>query len=299
MRVFVTGATGFIGTAVVRELQASGHQVVGLARNEAAADALATVGAEAHRGELSNIDSLVAGARAADGVIHLGFVHDFAKYDAAIETDRRAIAALSGALEGSSKPLVVTFGTLGVAHDRTATEDDPPLPPDRGGNPRGASEALVLSAAERGVRASIVRLAPSVHGAGDHGFVPTLINIAREKGFAAHVNDGSNRWPAVHRLDAARLFRLALEKAEPGARLHAVAEQGVPMRSIAETIAEGLGLPIRSLTADEAPAHFGWMAAFVGLDAPASNALTRERTGWTPQQPDLLVDIRASSYFAS
>ncbi len=298
MRVFVTGATGFIGTAVVRELQASRHEVVGLARNDAAADALATLGAEAHRGELSDIDSLVAGARATDGVIHLGFVHDFANYEAAIETDRRAIAALTGALQGSGKPLVVTFGAVGLAHDRTATENDAPLPPDRGGHPRGASEALVLAAAERGVRASIVRLPPSVHGAGDHGFVPMLINIARERGFVAYVNDGSNRWPAVHRLDAARLFRLALENAEPGARLHAVAEEGVPMRSIAETIGEGLGLPVRSLTADEAPAHFGWMAGFAGIDAPTSSALTRKRMGWSPQQPELLVDMQASGYFA-
>ncbi len=297
MRIFVTGATGFIGSATVKELLSAGHAVLGLARSDQAVRSLAEIGAEARRGELSDHNSLAAGARACDGVIHLAFIHDFSQFEAAIETDRRALEALVGALEGLGKPFVATFGAVGLVSGRAATEKDAPLPPGSGGHPRGASEAIVLDAARRGVRASVMRLPPSVHGAGDHGFVPMLIDLARKKGSAAYVGDGSNRWPAVHRLDAARLYRLALEKADAGTRLHAIAEEGIAMREIAETIGEGLGVPVRSLTAEEASAHFGWMARFVAIDAPTSSAITRDSFGWNPKEKGLLADMRESGYF--
>jgi nucleoside-diphosphate-sugar epimerase len=251
------------------------------------------LGVEVHRGELSNTESLAAGARASEGVIHTAFIHDFSAYEAAVETDRRAVEALAGALQESGKPFVVTSGTALLASGRTATEEDAPVP----GSPRSASEAAVLAAAGRGVRGSVVRLPPSVHGAGDHGFVPMLIDLARRTGISAFVGDGANRWPAVHRLDAARLFRLALEKAAPGARLHGVAEEGVPMRAIAQTIGEGLGVPVRGLAEDEARKHFDWFARFVAIDNPCSSALTRQRLGWQPQGPELLTDMRESGYF--
>jgi nucleoside-diphosphate-sugar epimerase len=293
MRVFVTGATGFIGSAIVGELLAAGHEVLGLVRSDASADTLARLGVGAHRGELSDTDSLVAGARACEGVIHTAFIHDFSQFDANVEIDRRAVAALAGALEGSGKPLVITSGTALLAPGHTGTEQDAPRP----GAPRAASEAIVLAAAGRGVRGSIVRLPPSVHGAGDHGFVPALIGIARRTGVAAFVGDGANRWPAVHRLDAARLFWLALEQAAPGARLHGAAEDGIPMRAIAEAIGAGLGVPVRSLTEDEAATHFDWMARFVAIDNPTSSALTRSSLGWNPREPELLTDMRDSGYF--
>jgi nucleoside-diphosphate-sugar epimerase len=295
MRVFLTGATGFIGSAIVRELLTAGHQVLGLARSDAAADTLARLGVGAHRGELSNTESLAAGARASEGVIHTAFIHDWSMpREAAAEADRRAVEALAGALEGSGKPLVVTSGTALLAPGRIGTEEDPPASAD---TPRAASEAAVLAAAGRGVRASIVRLPPTVHGAGDHGFVPMLIDIARRTGISGFVGDGANRWPAVHRLDAARLFRLALEQAAPGARLHGVAEEGVPMRSIAQTIGMGLGVPVRGLAEDEARAHFEWFVRFVALDNPTSSALTRKAFGWRPQEPELLTDMRDGGYF--
>lgn len=297
MRVFVTGATGFIGPAIVRELLTAGHEVLGLARSAAAADALARLGVAAHRGELSDTASLAAGARACDGVIHAAFIHDFSAYAAAAETDRRAVEALAGALEGSGKPFVSTSGTALLAPGRTGTEEDLPAPGSAAGL-RAASEATVLAAAGRGVRASAVRLPPSVHGTGDHGFVPALIDIARRKGVAAFVGQGANRWPAVHLLDAARLFRLALEKAAPGSRLHGVAEEGITLRAIAEVIGEGLGVPVRSLTEDQAHAHFDWLARFVAIDNPTSSALTRNSLGWRPREPALLTDMRDSGYFA-
>jgi len=297
MRVFVTGATGFIGSAIVRELMAAGHEVLGLARSDEAAGKLARAGAGAHRGELSDTGSLAAGARACDGVVHAAFIHDFSKYQENAETDRRALEAMAGALEGSGKPLVATSGTTVLAPGRTGTEGDAPSP-DSPGYTRAASEAFLAAAAGRGVRASVVRLPPSVHGAGDRAFVPALIGIAREKGVAAYVGDGANRWPAVHRLDAARLFRLALEEAAPGARLHGAAEEGIPMRAIAETIGEGLRLPVRGVAADEAEAHFGWLGMFVQIDGPASSALTRDVLGWRPQEAGLLADMRESGYFS-
>jgi nucleoside-diphosphate-sugar epimerase len=291
MRVFLTGATGFIGSAIVPELLGAGHEVLGLARSDDAEKALAGLGVKAHRGELADTESLAAAARACDGVIHTAYIHDFSQYAANAQIDRLALEAMAGALEGTGKPLVAASGTLMVSPGRTAMETDPAAE----GSPRFSE--VMLSFAERGVRASVVRLSPTVHGRGDKGFIPQLIDIARRTGFAAFIGDGANRWPAVHRLDAARLFRLALEKAAPGARLHGVGEEGIAMRDIAQTIGEGLGVPVRGLSAEEAPAHFDWMAMFVGFDSPASNAITRESLGWRPEQPRLLADMRDGGYF--
>jgi nucleoside-diphosphate-sugar epimerase len=271
--------------------------VLGLARSDASEQALTRLGAEAHRGELSDTDMLAAGARVCEGVIHTAFIHDFSAYAAAAETDRRAVEALAGALEGSGKPFVSTSGTLVLAPGRIGTEEDAPAP-GSAAYLRAPAEVTVLAAANRGVRASVVRLPPSVHGPGDHGFVPALIDIARRKGVSAFVGDGANRWPAVHRLDAARLFRLALENAAAGARLHAVAEEGIAMRAIAEVIGEGLGIPVRSLTEDKAQAHFEWLAGLVAIDNPTSSALTRNSLGWRPKEPELLTDMRDSGYFS-
>jgi nucleoside-diphosphate-sugar epimerase len=296
MRVFLTGATGFIGIAIVRELLAAGHEVLGLARSDAAADTLARLGVEAHRGELSDTDSLAAGAQACEGVIHTAFIHDFSAYAAAAETDRRAVEALARALEGSRKPFVLTSGTALLAPGRIGTEEDAPDPMSAAGL-RAASEATALAPASRGVRASVVRLPPSVHGTGDHGFVPALIDIARRTGVSAFIDDGANRWPAVHRLDAAHLFRLALEKAAPRSRLHGVAEEGVTLYAIAQAIGAGLGVPMRSLAKEEARTHFDWLAGFVAIDNPTSSALTREALGWCPKESGLLTDIKESGYF--
>jgi nucleoside-diphosphate-sugar epimerase len=296
MRVFVTGATGFIGTAVVRELLAAGHQVLALARSDAAADSLARAGVGVHRGELSDTDSLAAGARACDGVIHTAFIHDFAQYEANGATDQRALDAMARALEGSDKPLVATSGTTVLAPGHVGTENDPPAPAGLGCI-RAVSE-IVLAAAAHGVRVSVVRLPPSVHGQGDHGFVPALIDIARRSGVAAYVGDGANRWPAVHRLDAARLFRLALEKAAAGSRLHGVGEEGIAMRAIAEAIGHGLGVPVRSMGDDEAASHFGWLAPFVAIENATSSALTCKSLGWRPQETSLLADMRDGGYFS-
>lgn len=294
MRVFVTGATGFIGSAIVQDLNGAGHRVVGLARNDAAATALAAIGVEAQRGDLTDPDSLVAAARASDGVIHTAFVHDFSNFAANVEIDRRAVAALVGALEGSGKPLVIASGTLMVSHARpVATEQDAPLSLEA---PRAASEAMVL-APDAGLRGSVVRLAPAVHDLTRAGLVTSLVELARAKGVSAYVGEGENRWPAVHRLDAARLFHVALERAEPGTRLHAAAEGDIPMRAIAEAIGAALGVPVRSLSPEAAPAHFETFAMFVTLDNPTSSALTRETFGWRPAQPGLLADIRESRGF--
>jgi nucleoside-diphosphate-sugar epimerase len=293
MRVFVTGATGWVGTPTVRLLKDAGHTVLGLARSDANAEALAQAGAEVHRGELADVDSLVAGARACDGVIHTAFIHDFTQFAANIETDRRAVEAMVGALEGSDKPMVIASGTMMVQHAHPATEKDKPASPDA---PRAASEYRVLGAADRGVRGAVVRLPPTVHGAGDHGFMTWLIDIARRKGFSGYVGDGGNRWPAVHRLDAASVFHLALEKAPPGSVFHAAAEEGVPIRAVAETIGAGLGLPVRSITQDEAGAHFEFLSLFIGADNTTSSAITRETLGWSPKGPGLLEDLRDAGY---
>jgi nucleoside-diphosphate-sugar epimerase len=293
MRVFVTGASGFVGSAIVCELIDSGHHVLGLARSDTAVDALAKLGVEAHRGELSDIRSLAAGVRGCDGVIHAAFIHDWANYAAAAQTDQRAIETLGTALAGSNRPLLVTSGTLLVLRTgNLATEEGAPDPHF----PR-KSEDAALAVASKGVRVSVLRLPPSVHGDGDHGFVPALIALARQKGVSAYVGDGLNRWPAVHRLDAARLYRLALEKGSSGARYHGVADEGVPFRDIAQVIGRRLNLAVVSKTPEEAKNHFGWLAHFVGIDRPASSAQTRQQLGWRPTQPSLIPDIDRPSYF--
>jgi nucleoside-diphosphate-sugar epimerase len=293
MHVFVTGATGFVGTAVVRELIDAGHQVLGLARSDAAAQSLVAAGASVHRGSLENLESLRSGAAAADGVIHTAFIHDFSNYEPAAEADRRAIETLGSALAGSNRPLIVTSGTLlAQRQGPLATEKDAHNP-----NFPRKSEDAALALAERGVRASVLRLSPSVHGNGDHGFVPRLIGIAREKGVSAFIADGLNRWPAVHRIDAAHLYRLVLEKGSAGATYHGVADEGVPTRKIAEAIGWGLNVPVVSKSHEAAADHFGWIARFFGTDGPASSALTQERLGWRPVHPGIIDDLDAEHYF--
>ncbi len=294
MKVFVTGATGYIGSAVVRELLGAGHQVTGLARSDESAAALTAAGAEVQPGTLEDLDSLQRGARAADGVIHLAYVHDFSNIEASGAIDLHAVEAMLAALEGTGKPFVNTSGTLMLAMlGRLGTEEDAgPV-----GMRRVDSEDATVSMAQRGVRSSVVRLAPTVHGEGDRGFVSSLIGIARAKGMSAYVGDGSNRWPAVHRLDAARLFRLAVEAAPAGSRWHGAAEEGVPFRDIAAAIGRQLKLPTASISAEEAGAHFSWLGGMVALDNPTSSALTRQRLGWRPQGPALIADIEQGHYF--
>jgi nucleoside-diphosphate-sugar epimerase len=294
MRIFVTGATGFIGSAVVQDLLRAGHQVVGLARSESAARALAMEGASVHRGSLEDIDSLRAGAGESDGIIHTGFIHDFSHFKENCEIDRRAIEALGSALAGSERPLVVTSGIGLLPQGRMATEETVPARH----NPRVASEDAAHTVAERGVRVSVVRLPPSVHGDGDHGFVPILIKFARDTGVSAYIDDGRNNWPAVHRLDAAHLFRLAVEKAAADACYHGVAEEGIAFRQIANMIGRRLSVPVASKTTEQAAAHFGWFAHFAALDVPASSARTRELLGWTPTEAGLLEDLERPSYFS-
>jgi nucleoside-diphosphate-sugar epimerase len=295
MRIFVTGATGFIGSAIVPELISAGHQVLGLTRSEAGAKSLRAADAQVHRGDLDDLESLRKGAAMSDGVIHTAFIHDFSKFQEVCELDRRVIEALGSVLTGSDRPLLITSGT-GIANSapgHLATEED--APENSHPIPRVASEQAAAAVAEMGVRVGVVRL-PQVHNTVKQGLVTYAIDLARQKGVSAYVGDGRNRWPAVHVLDAGRLYRLALEKLEAGARYHAVAEEGVPMRDIAEVIGLGLEVPVISVSPEDAPAHFGLLAAFVGRDLPASGALTQERLAWQPTGPGLIADLEQMRY---
>lgn len=294
MRVFLTGATGFIGSRIVPELIDAGHRVLGLTRSDAGARWLERAGAEAHRGTLEEPDGVARGAAQADAVIHTAFDHDFARFVENCEKDRRVIAAMAGALAGSDRPLIITSGTgMGspgpgaLAVEDVFDRDNP--------NPRRLSELAGEEAAARGVSVAVVRL-PQVHDTEKQGLISPAIEVARRTGVSAYVGDGANRWPAAPVADVARLYRLALEHHAPGARWHAVAEEGVPVREIAEVVGTGLGVPVRSLTADEAMAHFGWLGPFAGYDMPASSARTRERLGWEPTGPGLLEDLRHMDY---
>jgi nucleoside-diphosphate-sugar epimerase len=306
MRVFVTGASGWIGSAVVPELIGAGHQVVGLARSDASAAALTAAGAEVRRGTLDDLDDLRSAAAASDGVIHLAFKHDIAfsgDFLGAAQADRRAVETMGEALAGSDRPLLIASGTLGVLPGHLATEQDghgpDPAVAAWGEGPRMRRDTAehVLSLASRGIRSSVVRLPPTNHGDGDNGFMATLVGIARDKGVSGYIGDGTNRWPAVHRLDSARLFRLALDNAPAGSTLHAVAEEGVPIRDIAEVIGRQLNLPVVSVPAGEAGAHFSWLAGFLGVDSPTSGVLTRELLSWQPTHPGLIADLEQGHYF--
>ncbi|GAB0107723.1 SDR family oxidoreductase [Nocardia sp. JMUB6875] len=290
MRVFVTGASGWIGSAVVPELIGAGHQVLGLARSDASAAVIAAAGGEVLRGDLDNPDVLRAGAEAADGVIHLAFIHDFSRFADSVQTDAQAIDAFAAALEGSGKPLVIASGTPAVP-GRVATERDLAAPENP--TPRGANATTVLGLASRGIRSSVVGLPRTVHGEGDHGFLAVLINIARERGVSGFVGDGSSRWPAVHVLDAARLFRLALENAPAGTPLHAVGDEGVSTRDIATIIGRHLNLPVESAQSET----FGFLGPLLAIDQPASAARTGDLLGWRPTQPGLLEDLDKGHYF--
>jgi len=296
MRIFVTGATGLVGSAIVSELLSAGHQVIGLARSDSSAQSLLAIGAQAHRGDLDDLDSLRSGAADSDGVIHTAFKHDFSDFAACCELDKRAIETLGAMLEGSDRPLLVTSGLALLVSGRMATEEDAAVPVSPS-YPR-ASEAAALELASRGVRAGVVRLSPSVHGEADYqGFIPLIIAKAREKGVSAYVGDGLNRWAAVHQLDTASLYRLALEKGSAGARYHGADDEGISMREIAEAIGRGLNVPVVSKSPEEAAEHFGWMGGFVAMNLSASSALTRERLGWAPKQPGLLADLDQPHYF--
>jgi nucleoside-diphosphate-sugar epimerase len=295
MRIFLTGATGFIGSAIVPELIKAGHQVLGLTRSDAGAKSLIAAGAEVHRGNLEDLESLRSGAAKSDGVIHCAFTHDFSKFVENCEQDRKAIETMGDVLVGSDRPLLITSGTgMGNAvPGQPATEDhfDPNHP-----NPRKASEVAGAFVAGRGVNVSVVRL-PQVHDTVKQGLITYAVQLAREKGVSAYISEGLNRWPAGHVLDVARLYRLALEKHEAGSRYNAVAEEGVSMREIAEVVGRGLKVPVVSLSAEEAPAHFGWLAMFAGFDMPASSAQTREGLGWHPTGPGLIADLEQMRYF--
>ncbi len=291
LRVFVTGATGFIGSAVVPELIRAGHRVLGLARSDSGAQALRAAGAEVLQGSLADLDILRKGASECDGVIHLAFIHDFSNFQACCEADRLAIETMGEVLVGSGRPLIVSSGTLLLKPGSTEDDEAP-----TGRIPR-VSEPTALDFASRGVRAMSIRLSPSVHGDGDHGFVPMIIAVARSKGVSAYIGDGANRWSGVHRLDAAVLYRLALEKGTAGARFHAVADEGVPIRELATVIGSRLNIPVVSKSHEEAAEHFTWMAHFLAIDAPTTSKLTQERLGWKPTQPGLIADVEEGSYF--
>ncbi|MFF5141333.1 SDR family oxidoreductase [Streptomyces sp. NPDC013157] len=297
MRVFVTGGSGFIGSAVIPELLGAGHRVLALARSDRSAGTLRAAGADVHRGSLDDPGDLARAAAGTDGVIHLAFNHDhFPDLTRAAEGDLRVIEAIGAALAGSDRPFVITSGTLMLASvDGVATEEDTPVP----GTYRADPDLAALALAERGVRSAVVRLPPSVHGHGDQGFLPRLIDVAREKGVSAYVGDGTNRWPAVHRLDAARLFRLALESAPAGTGLHGAADEGIPFKDIAAAIGSGLGVPLKGIPAEEAQAHFGWLGMAAAVDNATSSERTRNILGWKPEQPGLIADLEVGHYFGA
>jgi nucleoside-diphosphate-sugar epimerase len=294
MRVFVTGATGFIGTAIVRELTGAGHQVLGLARSDASAQRLIESGAEVHRGDLEDLESLRSGAAQSDGVIHAGFIHDFTRFREVCEVDKTAIETIGKVLAGSNRPFIVTSGTALVSPGQLATEDI--IPPFNPAWPR-ASEQAADAVAAQGVRAAVIRLSPSVHGDDDkHGFIPILVKIAKEKGVSAYTGDGQNRWNAVHRLDAAHLYRLALENAVPGARYHGSGEEAITVKTIAEAIGKQLNLPVVSVAQEAAAEHFGWFSQMTAIDCPASSRWTQEQLTWRPTHATLLTDIENGIY---
>ena len=295
MRVFVTGASGWIGSAVVKDLLAAGHSVLGMARSDAGAAAVAAAGVEVYRGNLEDPGSLRRGAAESDGVIHTAFSHDFSRFAQNGEDEKRAIAVLADELAGSGRPLIITSGVAFLRVGRVATEDDT-VPIGAHAVPR-APETPAMLAAQNGVRAALIRLSPSVHGTGDKGFVAMLIAIAREKGAVAYIGEGHNHWPAVHRFDAARLYRLALENGEAGKRYHAVAEEGVPFRDIATALSKGLDLPLISIAPENATEHFGWFANFAAIDVQVSSVRTQSELGWTPTGPGLIADLEAGHYF--
>jgi nucleoside-diphosphate-sugar epimerase len=296
MKIFMTGATGFIGSALVRELIDAKYQVLGLARSDAGAKSLAAAGAQVHRGDLKDLESLRSGAAASDGVIHLGFIHDYSKFAENCEVDRRAIETLGSELEGSDRPLIVTTGTAGLAAPGQVATEDNNIPPNFP-FPR-VSEQMALALVPKGVKASVMRL-PQVHDTTKQGLVTYLIAVAREKGVSAYVGEGRNCWSAAHVLDVARLYRFALEKHEAGAKYHAVAEEGVAMRDIAEAIGRGLKVRVVSLSPEQAQAHFGWLSMFASNDLRASSAQTRRKLGWNPTGPGLIADLERQSYFAA
>jgi nucleoside-diphosphate-sugar epimerase len=293
MRIFVTGATGFIGSAIVKELVDAGHQVLGLTRSDAGAQALVAAGAQVHRGDLEDLESLRSGAAASDAVIHTAFRRDWTKFAESCELDKRAIEVVGEALQGSSRPLILTGGLAVIAPGRPATEDDPPVPVSSS-YPR-ASEATGAALEARGVSTAVIRL-PQVHDTVKQGLVSYLIAVARQKGVSAYVGDGQTHWAAVHRLDAARLYRLALEKHKTGARYHAVAEEGVPLIDIATAIGQGLNVPVRSIPPEQAQEHFGFLGLFAGMDLQGSSAKTQQQLGWTPAEPGLIADLEAMRY---
>lgn len=295
MHVFVTGATGFVGTALVQELLVAGHKVTGLARTDRSAEKLKAAGAEVHRGDLEDLDSLRSGASASEGVIHAGFIHDFTRFAEVCAIDKQAIRVMAETLAGSDRPLIVTSGTALVSSGSLATEDI--IPTFNPSFPR-ASEQEADAAAAKGVRTMALRLSPSVHGEGDLlGFVPIMINIAREKGFSAYIEEGLNCWNAVNRLDAVHLYRLALENGSAGGKYHAVGEESIQVKTIAKAIGKGLNIPVRSLAPEEAGAHFGWFAGFAAIDCPASSKLTQQGLNWHPKHPTLLADLEKGFYF--
>ncbi len=298
MNIFVTGASGWIGSASSAELIAAGHRITGLARSDASAAALEAAGITPLWGDLQDIDTLRAGAEASDGVLHLGFIHDFSDYLGAGRVERAAVATMGDALAGSDRPFVIASGVAGArpGHTLIETEASPFSGED---SPRGGSENVALAYADRGVRAVAVRFAPTVHGAGDHGFMAELVRIARQKGVSGYVGDGENVWPAVHRLDAASAVRIAVERGAAGSRVHAVADEGVPTREIADAIGRGLGLPVVSVPAADATAQFGWLGRFFAGDMRTSSVLTRESLGWTPTHPTLIEDLDSGVYFAA